>query len=181
MIWKAQEGRDNMKGEERRSKILSILKSANGPIKGAEISSMFDVTRQVIVQDVALLRAEGNNIISTPQGYVIITSNVNSVRKVIAVRHGEENIKDELGTIIALGGRIVDVTIEHKIYGELTGMLMIKSMFDLEEFLNKLGENDSKPLSELTGGVHIHTIEADDEEIMKRILNALNEKGYLIS
>jgi uncharacterized protein len=170
-----------MKGEERRNKILSLLKSADGAIKGAELSSMFNVSRQVIVQDVALLRAEGNNIISTPQGYVIITNNINSVRKVIAVRHSEENIEDELKTIISLGGRIVDVTIEHKVYGEMTGMLMIKSLFDLEEFLNKLSENNSKPLSDLTGGVHIHTIEADSQEIMKRILIALKEKGYLIS
>jgi uncharacterized protein len=170
-----------MKGEERRSKILSILKNANNPVKGAELSSMLNVSRQIIVQDVALLRAEGNDIISTPQGYVIITSNLNSVRKVIAVRHGEENIEDELRTIISLGGRILDVTIEHKIYGELTGKLMIKSMFDLEEFLKELNENDSKPLSELTGGVHIHTIEADNEEIMKRIITTLNQKGYLIT
>lgn len=170
-----------MKGEERRNKILSMLKDADGPIKGAEISSMLNVSRQVIVQDVALLRAEGNSIISTPQGYVMLNSSVSNIRRVIAVKHGEENMEDELRTIVSLGGKIIDVTIEHKIYGELTGMLMIRSMFDLEEFLRKVDENNSKPLSHLTGGVHIHTVEADSEEIMERILNALRAKGYLIS
>jgi uncharacterized protein len=170
-----------MKGEERRSKVLSILKNADGPIKGGELSSVLSVSRQVIVQDVALLRAEGNRIISTPQGYVVLNTNITNVRKVVAVKHEEENMEDELRTIISLGGRIIDVTIEHKIYGELTGMLMIKSIFDLEEFIKKTNENNSKPLSKLTEGVHIHTVEADNEEIMERILSALREKGYLIS
>lgn len=170
-----------MKGEERRSKILSMLKKSDTPLKGAELSTLFNVSRQVIVQDIALLRAEGNEIIATPQGYVMLNSSKEKIKKVIAVKHDEEKIEDELKTIISLGGRILDVTIEHKIYGEIKGMLMIKSLFDLEEFMKKIRDNNTRPLSYLTGGVHIHTIEADSEEAMDRILSALKSKGYLIS
>lgn len=170
-----------MKGKERRDTILAILKNSNGPVKGGELSSGLKVSRQVIVQDIALLRAEGNDIVATPQGYVMLGGLGTSVKKIIAVRHDENQLEDELKTVVALGGRVIDVTIEHKIYGEITGKLMIKSFFDVEEFMSKVKNNDSKPLSYLTGGIHLHTIEADNSEIMDRILYTLKEKGYLIS
>lgn len=169
-----------MKGEERRDSILSLLKDKKGPVKGGELSVKFNVSRQVIVQDIALLRAEGNDIIATPQGYVLLSNALNTVRRVIAVKHDEKDIEDELKTIVSMGGRIIDVTIEHKIYGEITGKLMLKSMYDVDQFLEKLRENGSKPLSYLTNGVHIHTIEADSEDNMERIIDILKLKGYLI-
>jgi transcriptional regulator of NAD metabolism len=173
--------RRNMKGEERRSKILSMLKNGQRPLKGGELSEVFDVSRQVIVQDIALLRAEGNDIIATPQGYMLLDSTTGAVKKVVAVKHDEENIADELTTIVNMGGRILDVTIEHKIYGEITGKLMLKSLFDVEQFMKKLKEEGVKPLSNLTEGVHIHTIEAEDTQVMDRIIQALKDKGYLVT
>lgn len=170
-----------MKGEERRDKILSILIETSSPIKGAELSTRFSVSRQVIVQDIALLRAEGRDIIATPQGYVLIPEKAGIIRKIVAVKHGEGEIEDELKTIVGLGGSIIDVTIEHKLYGEITGKLMLKSMYDVEQFLSKLKEEGSKPLSQLTEGVHIHTLEADSRDIMNRIVEMLERKGYLIS
>lgn len=169
-----------MKGEERRSKILCLLKNNQRPLKGGELSEQFNVSRQVIVQDIALLRAEGSDIIATPQGYMLMSPNAGSVKRVIAVKHNEGDMEDELKTIVTMGGRILDVTIEHKIYGELTGKLQLKSLFDIEEFMKKIKHGDSKPLSHLTQGVHIHTIEAEDNRIMDRIIQALEEKGYLI-
>lgn len=169
-----------MKGEERRGLILSYLKEIKGPAKGGELSQKFNVSRQVIVQDIALLRAEGADIISTPQGYLFMQSVKNTIRKIIAVKHEEKDIEDELKTIVSMGGKVIDVTIEHKLYGEITGKLMLKSMYDVDEFVEKLKSNKSKPLSYLTDGVHIHTIEADSEEIMGRIIDVLRLKGYLI-
>lgn len=170
-----------MKGEERRSRILFMLKNNQRPFKGVELSEQFNVSRQVIVQDIALLRAEGNDIIATPQGYILMSSNPESVKRVIAVKHSEEEMEEELKTIVNMGGRVLDVTIEHKIYGEITGRLQLKSLFDVGEFMKKIGHGSSKPLSQLTQGVHIHTIEADDNIIMDRIIQALGEKGYLVS
>lgn len=170
-----------MKGEERRGKILYLLKNHQSPFKGGELSTQFDVSRQVIVQDIALLRAEGNDIIATPQGYILISPNPGSVKRVIAVRHNEGDMEDELKTIINMGGRVLDVTIEHKIYGEITGRLQLKSLFDVEQFMKKINNGGAKPLSQLTKGVHIHAIEADDKDVMDRIIQALGEKGYLIN
>ncbi|MCX7883424.1 MAG: transcription repressor NadR [Caloramator sp.] len=169
-----------MKGEERRGLILSYLKEIKGSAKGGELSQKFNVSRQVIVQDIALLRAEGADIISTPQGYLFMQSSRDTIRKIIAVKHEEKDIEDELKTIVSMGGKVIDVTIEHKLYGEITGKLMLKSMYDVDEFVEKLKSNKSKPLSYLTDGVHIHTIEADSEEIMERIIDVLKLKGYLI-
>ncbi|SKB00115.1 hypothetical protein SAMN05443428_14116 [Caloramator quimbayensis] len=169
-----------MKGEERRQLILSYLKEIKVPAKGGELSQRYNVSRQVIVQDIALLRAEGENIISTPQGYLFIDNAKDTVRKIIAVKHEEKDIEDELKTIVSMGGKVIDVTIEHKLYGEITGKLMLKSMYDVDEFIEKLNINKSKPLSYLTDGIHIHTIEAENDEIMGRIIDVLKLKGYLI-
>ncbi|SHF39925.1 transcription repressor NadR [Caloramator proteoclasticus] len=169
-----------MRGEERREAILSYLKRASLPVKGGELSKLYNVSRQVIVQDIALLRAEGHDIIATPQGYVLMVNNNQFIKKIIAVKHNENQIEDELRTIVSLGGRVLDVTIEHKIYGEITGKLMLRSIYDVEMFVKKLRESNAKPLSNLTEGVHIHTIEADSEKDMERITKALKEKGFLI-
>ncbi|WP_051350705.1 transcription repressor NadR [Caloramator sp. ALD01] len=165
-----------MRGEERREAILSYLKRASLPVKGGELSKLYNVSRQVIVQDIALLRAEGHDIIATPQGYVLMVNNNQFIKKIIAVKHNENQIEDELRTIVSLGGRVLDVTIEHKIYGEITGKLMLRSIYDVEMFVKKLRESNAKPLSNLTEGVHIHTIEADSEKDMERITKALKEK-----
>lgn len=170
-----------MKGEERRIKLLGILKNEGRPVKGSEISSRLNVSRQVIVQDIALLRAEGISIVATPQGYMLMGEDKSKVTKVIAVKHGPGQIRDELETIVALGGRVLDVTIEHKIYGEITGNIMVKSLYDVDQFVNKLEEGKAKPLSDLTSGIHIHTVEADSQQVMDRIEDALRSKGYLIS
>jgi uncharacterized protein (UPF0335 family) len=95
--------------------------------------------------------------------------------------YNEKDIEDELRTIVSMGGRVIDVTIEHKIYGEITGKLMLKSIFDVEHFMKRLNDEGSKPLSQLTEGVHLHTLEADDSNVMDRIINKLKEKGYLLS
>ena len=55
---------------ERREEIMKMLVESSRAIKGTELASLFNVTRQIIVKDIAILRAAGNNIIATPDGYI---------------------------------------------------------------------------------------------------------------
>ncbi|MDK2801202.1 MAG: uncharacterized protein PWP27_2155 [Clostridiales bacterium] len=164
----------------RRKKIVEILKNEQTAVRGSELASIFNVSRQVIVQDIALLRAAGNEIIATPQGYVLLSKTQNKYRKTIVSKHGKDEIKDELITIVDEGGTILDVIVEHNIYGQISGNIMVSSRRDVDEFMKKINEDDTKPLSALTGGIHLHTIECKDEETMRRIENALFKKGYLL-
>ncbi|MFT8314887.1 MAG: transcription repressor NadR [Clostridium sp.] len=170
-----------MNSYERRNYIKDILQEKEDPLKGSMLAEKLGVTRQIIVKDIAILRAAGIDIISTPKGYIISKNKSNRIKKVIAVCHKSEEIEDELLTIVKFGGIIEDVIIEHKLYGEIRGILMIKTIFDVENFISKLNKYEAEPLSILTGGVHIHTISVEDEDSLKNILNELNKKRYLVS
>lgn len=156
-----------------------MLESAE-PQKGTKLANDFGVTRQVIVKDIALLRAEGKEIIATPDGYLIRKTNDGQIKKIIAVNHCENKMYEELEIVIKYGGIVEDVIVEHPLYGEIKGMLMIKTLNDLMKFTEKCNSIKAKPLSMLTGGVHNHTISASKEEDMKEILKELKEKGFLI-
>ncbi|MBZ2175419.1 transcription repressor NadR [Schnuerera sp. xch1] len=168
---------------ERREKILYTLRKSEKPIKGTKLSKIFGVSRQVIVQDIALLRARGEDILATPQGYVIPSMNKENklVRKIVCKHNRYDEIEDELKTIIDLGGKIIDVIVEHSIYGEIKGSLEISSRLDLQEFMVNLKDAKAEPLSSLTEGIHIHTIEVENEKVFKKIKDALNNKKYLIN
>lgn len=171
-----------MDSSERRRNILKILKSRDEPIKGTALAEMFGISRQVIVQDIAILRASGENILATPKGYIIPEVQAPSalIKTLVCKHHTYEEIEDELVTIVDLGGRVIDVVVDHPIYGEKRGMLMIASRQDVRDFMKALKEDGIKPLSSLTGGVHLHNIEVKDQECFKRIKEALEAKGYLI-
>lgn len=164
----------------RRSNILDLLNFNEGPIKGQDIASKLGVTRQIIVKDIAILRAEGNSIIATPEGYMIEKSTTNKINRIIAVNHSSENTRMELEAIIKYGGIVKDVIIEHRIYGEISANLMLKTYYDVEKFINKLNNKRVEPLSKLTGGLHLHTIEADSIEIMDKIIDELDRLGFLV-
>lgn len=172
-----------MEGEERRSKILSILHDEKQPTSGAELAGRLGVSRQVIVQDIALLRATDKNILSTNKGYVLFTERENSniKKRIFKVKHGNEEIRDELYNIVDLGGKIRDVVVEHDIYGQIAADLIINSRADADAFVRKVEINKTKPLNDLTNGIHFHTIFADSEEILNEIEKQLNKKGYLIN
>ncbi|WP_138208888.1 transcription repressor NadR [Hathewaya histolytica] len=169
-----------MNSKERRGLIKEFLISSNTPLKGAEIAKNLKVTRQVIVKDVALLRAEGFNIIATPEGYILDNNLDSNLKKIIAVSHKREDIENELYLIIKFGGIINDVIIEHPLYGEIRAMLKISNLADLENFMRKLDRYRAEPLSKLTNGIHLHTIEAKDKDTMDCILRELEKSGYLI-
>lgn len=170
-----------MNSKERRKYIEELLIKTGEPQKGQNLAKELGVTRQIIVKDIAILRAEGADIIATPEGYIIPKNNVHKIKRIIAVSHKPDDIENELTCIVKFGGTIEDVIIEHPVYGEIRGMLMIKTLYDVQSFIEKSSKFNAEPLSALTRGVHIHTIEADNEETMERIIEELKNKKYIIS
>ncbi|MCR4440999.1 MAG: transcription repressor NadR [Peptococcaceae bacterium] len=169
-----------MDAEERRERLLWLLREREKPVSGGNLAELLGVSRQVVVHDIAILRAKGEDIMATPQGYVLFTGMKRKPCKVFAVRHTPEEIEDELKTIIIYGGKVLDVIVEHPLYGELRGMLMLASLADLQEFMTKYRSYEAKPLSALTGGVHLHSVEADNEQRLLTIEEELRKKNYLL-
>ncbi len=172
-----------MEGETRRLNIIQLLTNSEKPMSGTELARVFGVSRQVIVQDIALLRAIDKNILSTNKGYVLYDphAGLTKAKRSYAVYHTDDQIADELYTMVDYGGTVLDVVVEHEVYGQITADLLLKKRVDVDEFVRKLKINQAKPLKELTGGYHIHTVEADSEEILDDIETALKNKGYLKS
>ena len=162
----------------RRESILHLLKTNNAPLSGGELSKQCGVSRQVIVQDIARLRMEGHAILSTTKGYLL--QNRHMLTRRFHVQHTDEQIADEFYTIVDLGGTVLDVSIHHDLYGDLQAPLYIASHVQIREFLWSLEHKMASPLKHLTDDVHFHTVEADSEEILDRIEQALDEKQYLI-
>lgn len=170
-----------MDTEERREALLSLLKGSDESLTGTELATYFNVSRQVIVQDIAILRASGVDVLATPQGYLLSSlTAVNEVKAVAACQHTFDQIEDEISIIVDHGGRVLDVMVEHPVYGELRGSLMITSRRELKMFINKLDQGKANPLLTLTGGVHLHTLSAPDQEVMNEIMKALDEAGLLV-
>lgn len=170
-----------LKGEARRKEIITILGGAKEPVSGTDIARRLGVSRQVIVQDMALLRISYSNIISTNRGYLLYEESPRREwrRREVRVRHGKEDIERELECIVDAGGWVVNVIVEHEIYGRLSGDLVIRSRADVREFMRKVELYRTKPLTELTGGVHLHTIEAEREETLDAVEKALADAGFL--
>lgn len=171
-----------MTGKERREQILRLLHDARTPITGAELASRFGVSRQVVVQDIALLRARGAGILATPQGYTAVAGHEPDVhRSVIAVRHDRAGTADELMALVDRGLRVVDTIVEHPLYGEQRGLLMIETRDDVAEFMRRMEETKAPLLSSLTDGVHLHTVEARRPEAIQRAIEELRRLGILLT
>lgn len=168
-----------MDGQTRRKKLIKMLEQGTKPISGVAVGKTFGISRQVVVQDVALLRAEGYDILATARGYILNKEAGHLATRMMGVRHGEEQLQDELNTIVDNGGRVRNVIISHSIYGDVVGDLMLKNRRDVQAFVDKVKESGAAPLSVLTEGVHIHTIEAATEEELDIIEGELRNKGYL--
>lgn len=176
-------GRDEkILGNERRELIVKWLKENSTPIPGRELAERTNVSRQVIVQDISLLKAGNEPIIATNRGYLYIQENDNDHlhRRVIVCQHGKEEAEKELNIIVDYGVTVVDVIVEHPIYGDLTGSLMIQSRYDVQQFMEEVNKTNAKLLSRLTKGIHLHTIEADSIEKLDAVCVALEKEGFLI-
>jgi len=169
-----------MNSIERREDIFKLLLKSEAPLKGVDIAKNYSVTRQVIVRDIAILRAKGHNIMATPDGY-IVNKNDNKVKAIIAVNHREDQMIEEMSIVIKYGGIIEDVIVEHPLYGEIRGMLMIKNYNELNKFAKKYNNQEARLLSVLTKGVHIHTIAAESNEDIEAIISELREHDFIVS
>ena len=168
-------------GNNRRVGLISFLERQSGPVSGSELAKQFGVSRQAIVQDVALLRAENRNILSTNKGYVLYhpQEKQKGHTAVITVNHTAEQTLDEMRAIVDYGGAMLDVFIDHDLYGQIRANLVINDVEDAQEFCDKLENSNSVFLKELTEGCHYHTITAPSKKILELIRKELREKGIL--
>ena len=167
-----------IQGTTRRTQIIERLKDATAPISATALSKEFSVSRQVIVGDVAILRAGGADIVATPRGYVIGGIQVGVTQKVACIHSAEETEK-ELTTIVQAGGEVIDVIVEHAVYGQLTGGLHIRTLQDVKDFMQKSSQQGGRLLSDLTDGIHLHTIRCGNIQAMEKVLSALSKEGFL--
>ena len=168
-----------MNGEARRAKLLALLRQSHEPRSGSELARELGVSRQVIVQDMALLRARtGLEILSTYRGY-LLGRDAAPCRRVFKVRHSAADTRRELQAIVDLGGRVEDVFVFHKVYGVVRGALRIASRREIDAFLERLQESSSEPLMRITDDFHYHTVAADSEEILDAVEARLGELGLL--
>ena len=166
-----------MKANERRKAIANLLLSASEAISGGTLSEEFGVSRQIIVQDITLLKGLGYEILSTHNGYVIQKSPLKE--RVFKLHHTTEQTEDELNIIVDLGGTVVDVFVWHKVYGKMMAPLNIFSRLHVKQFIEGVRTGKSSELMNITGGYHYHTVRADSDDILDRIGKALEKRGYI--
>ena len=171
---------NSMTGSDRRQEILKNIKESDRPVSGSKLAKDYDVSRQVIVQDIALLRAVNKDILATTKGYVLYSQQTEACHQIYCVNHSDDAIADELNTIVDNGGKVLDVIIEHEIYGQITANLILENRRDVAEFCDRLKHSNAKPLNIIAGGTHYHTVEARSEVMLDNIECALREKGYLV-
>ena len=167
-----------MKAEKRREEILSFIGNAENPIPASVLAERFAVSRQVIVQDIAIIRANGYDVTATNRGYVL-NSKIQATR-VFKCRHSFEEIVDEGALIIEAGGKVEDVFVNHRVYGRISSRLDLINRTHVEALYRSLVSGASKPLMSVTDGYHYHTVSAEDEATLDGIERALRERGFLI-
>lgn len=167
-----------MTGAARRKQIIEEIKNSRAPVSGGALAELCGVSRQVIVQDIALIRAAGYEILSTHRGYILQESR--SVQRIFKMHHTDERMEEELCTIVDLGGYVVNVMVNHRVYGHMEAELGIRSRRNVMEFLDDIKNGKSSPLKNITSNYHYHTVEADCEETLDLIEEALREKEFLV-
>lgn len=172
-----------MTGEERRMKILQKLQETATPLSGTALAKAFHVSRQIIVQDIALMRAENYGIISTNKGYLLRSEQTENTqpKRVFFVKHNTDQVLEEFQSVIELGGKILDVAVEHELYGQIRVDLMIETAADAADFYVKLQGCRDNPLKVLTDDCHYHTVSAPSEKLLDLIEAELRCKGLLYS
>ena len=168
-----------MNATERRGRILEYLREWDRPLSATALARRLSVSRQVIVGDVALLRAAGEGITATPRGYVLDRPRAGLIRTVACLHRGED-MERELTLMVDQGCEVADVIVEQPVYGQLTGPLELASRRDVSEFIRRVEENGARPLSALTDGIHLHTLRCPGEEAFRRARAALEGAGFLV-
>ncbi len=166
-----------MKANDRRKSIANHLLTIDGAVSGAVLSQKFGVSRQIIVGDISILKAEGYNILSTHNGYLLNESPL--CERIFKLKHTTEQTEDELSTIVSLGGTVVDVFVWHKVYGKVKADLNIFSALQVKHFIEGVRTGKSTELMNITGGYHYHTVRADNDAILENIEKALTDKKFI--
>ncbi|WP_117170427.1 transcription repressor NadR [Paraliobacillus sediminis] len=174
---------NKMIGSKRRTAILSWLQEHKGALTGSELAEKAGVSRQVIVQDISLLKAKNEPIMATSQGYIYLEEEPKNkiYQRIIACEHGPEQTQEELECIVDQGVTVRNVIIEHPVYGDLKASIMVSNRSEVIQFLNKIKMTNAPYLLNLTNGVHLHTIEADQEEKLEAAYQKLKELGIIIN
>ena len=167
-----------MDARERRRAIMGVLEGATEPVSGSALAREVGVSRQIVVQDIALLRARASaagirDIAQKgPSSPAVPT-------RLVKVRHSVEQAGDELTSIVDVGGAVLNVIVNHRVYGKITADLDIRNRRDVERYLHDIESGKSFPLLTVTSGYHFHRIAAEDEQTLDEIEAMLKEKGYL--
>jgi len=165
--------------QERRTAIAHALEQTQTPVSATALAKEFSVSRQIIVGDIALLRATGMDITATPRGYIIPRSSV-GIKRTLATRHTAAEMETELNSMVDQGCTVLDVTVEHPIYGQLTGPLNLSNRYEVGQFITRCREEEAAPLSLLTEGIHLHTVLCPDEAAFDRVRESLRRQGILL-
>ena len=174
-----------MTGTQRREAVLEAIRGADSPVRGGDLARAMGVSRQVIVQDVALLRTSGHDIVSTNRGYVLVDPQADAARehgrpsRLIKVRHTVEQTREELDAIVDLGAAVESVMVNHRTYGRMEAPLNLRSRRDVTRFLEDLAAGVSSPLMTITDGYHFHLVSADSDEVLDEVEDALDKLGFL--
>ena len=167
-----------MDAVQRRNAIMEELHRGNGPVSAGTLAERFGVSRQIVVGDVALLRASGANITATARGYVL-----NRPREgihTVACCHDMSRMEEELLLMVDYGCTVEDVIVEHSVYGQITGQLGLSSRYEVKEFMCRVKQMGARPLSDLTDGIHVHTVRCSDPGAWDGLLKALRQAGFLV-
>lgn len=167
-----------MNSQQRRAAILDILTRADRPVSATALAAELAVSRQIIVGDVALLRAGGEAVVATARGYVM--ARPSGVERKVVCCHASGDMERELNLMVDYGCVVEDVAVEHAVYGQISGRLDVSSRYEVGEFLRRVSEGNAKPLSDLTAGIHTHTLRCPDEAAFERVLTALRDAGFLV-
>jgi transcriptional regulator of NAD metabolism len=166
--------------EERRARIVAILREGPGPTTGAGLSTTLGVSRQAIVNDIAILRASGEPIHGSPRGYFLGPGPGDGTTGTLACLHDREASRDELEILVDRGITVLDVVVEHELYGEVQASMMVASRADVDRYMDALMNSASKPLSSLTSGVHVHHVRAPTPDALEAAKRELAARGYLL-
>ena len=169
-----------MSGEERRAHIINYLARQEQPVSGAALARKFGVSRQVIVQDIALLRSANAEIVSTNRGYIVSPKSSSALVRTFTCRHTDELTEDEFNCIVDQGGAVENVFVNHKLYGRIEAEMHIRSRRDVREFIHGLHSGKSTLLKNVTSDYHYHTISAETSDILDDIETELAQRGYLV-
>lgn len=165
----------------RRERLMELLEKADGAVSATALAHTLSVSRQIIVGDIALLRAAGERITATPRGYVLERGAPGELRTVACRHTAPADMARELNIMVDNGCTVVNVIVEHQVYGQLVGQLDLSNRYDVLEFIQAVEAHGAKPLSDLTGGIHLHTLRCPDEGAYRRVTQALKEAGILLT